>query len=180
MFSTRRFRASAHRACDDVHFFDKSEAGGVATPSRAEVNVADTWDLAALYPAPEDWGEDFARLQKEADFDATAVRVARLNAKVNGIKRVVFKRFDVQTGRPDPRWDVVLAKVYGPILIQAAPQIARAVAPGGTLIISGIPREQAEDVLAAFRGQADGVRARRLEGKIGHRRCPRAASVVRG
>ena len=49
----------------NVHFFDKSEAGGGATPSRAEVNVADTWDLAALYPAPEGWTEDFARLQKE-------------------------------------------------------------------------------------------------------------------
>ena len=51
------------------------------------------------------------------------------------------------------RWPMVLANVYGPVLIEAAPQIARAVEPGGTLIISGILREQADDVLAAFRAQ---------------------------
>lgn len=46
-------------------FLDKSEAGGGATPSRAEVVVADTWDLTPLYPSAEAWSEDFARLQKE-------------------------------------------------------------------------------------------------------------------
>jgi ribosomal protein L11 methyltransferase len=66
---------------------------------------------------------------------------------------VKFKRFDVLQWRPERKWPVVLANVYGPILIQAAPQIARAVERGGTLIVSGILREQAEDVLAAFRAQ---------------------------
>src|SRR6476661_1443614 len=49
----------------NVHFFDKSEAGGGATPTRAEAAVADTWDLAPLYPTPDGWTADFARLQKE-------------------------------------------------------------------------------------------------------------------
>ena len=48
--------------CD---FLDKSEAGGGATPTRAEASVADTWDLSPLYPTAERWTEDFARLQKE-------------------------------------------------------------------------------------------------------------------
>jgi oligoendopeptidase F len=48
-----------------IHLFDKSEAGGGATPSRAEAVVADTWDLTPLYPTAEGWTADFARLQKE-------------------------------------------------------------------------------------------------------------------
>src|SRR5688500_17359542 len=47
------------------HAFDKSEAGGGATPSRAETALADTWDLTPLYASPAAWSEDFARLQKE-------------------------------------------------------------------------------------------------------------------
>jgi ribosomal protein L11 methyltransferase len=87
------------------------------------------------------------------DFDPTAVRVAKANAKVNGIKGVAFLRVNVLAWKPERRWPVVLANVYGPVLIEAAPQIARAVESPGTLIISGILREQADDVLAAFRAQ---------------------------
>ena len=47
------------------HVLDKSEAGGGATPTRAQVKVEDTWDLTALYPTAGGWAEDFARLQKE-------------------------------------------------------------------------------------------------------------------
>lgn len=47
------------------HFFDKSEAGGGATPTRAEAAASDTWDLAPLYPNAEAWSADFGRLQQE-------------------------------------------------------------------------------------------------------------------
>jgi ribosomal protein L11 methyltransferase len=94
-----------------------------------------------------------ARKIEAADFDPTAIRVARINARLNGAKGITFKRFDVLQWRPERQWPVVTANVYGPVLVQAAPQIARAVAPAGTLIISGILREQTDDVLAAFRTQ---------------------------
>lgn len=94
-----------------------------------------------------------ARNVEACDFDPSAIRVARENAKLNGIKGVTFRRLDVLRWGPDRQWPVVLANVYGPILIQAAPQIAHAVEPGGVLIISGILREQAEDVMTAFRAQ---------------------------
>ena len=87
------------------------------------------------------------------DFDPTAVRVSKANAKVNGIKGVTFSRLDVLKWKPERKWPVVLANVYGPVLIEASPQIAKAVEPGGVLIISGILREQADDVLAAFKKQ---------------------------
>lgn len=94
-----------------------------------------------------------ARAVEACDFDPTAVRVARGNAKLNGIKGVAFRRFNVLDWRPERKWPVVLANVYGPVLIEAAPQIARAVEPGGALIISGILREQADEVLGAFSAQ---------------------------
>jgi ribosomal protein L11 methyltransferase len=84
------------------------------------------------------------------DFDPIAVRVAKGNAKLNGIRGVSFNRADVLKWKPARKWDVVLANVYGPVLIEASRQIAAAVAPDGNLILSGILREQSEEVIAAF------------------------------
>jgi oligoendopeptidase F len=47
-----------------MKLFDKSEAGGGATPARSEVHIGDTWDLSPLYAAPDAWERDFAVLQK--------------------------------------------------------------------------------------------------------------------
>ena len=44
--------------------FDKSEAGGGATPSRAETRVEDTWDLSPLFKNAGEWDHDFAVLQR--------------------------------------------------------------------------------------------------------------------
>lgn len=88
-----------------------------------------------------------------ADFDPTALRVARLNAKLNAIRGITFTRADVLQWQPPRQWPIVIANVYGPILIQAAPQITKAIAPAGTLILSGILREQADNVKAAFEKQ---------------------------
>jgi ribosomal protein L11 methyltransferase len=100
-----------------------------------------------------------------ADFDATAIRVARENAKANSIRGIVFRRFDVTQWQPSRTWPLVLANVYGPILIEAAPRIASAVAKGGHLILSGILREQTDSVLAAFRAQGLRLLRRVAKGK---------------
>jgi ribosomal protein L11 methyltransferase len=86
-----------------------------------------------------------------ADFDPTALRVAKTNGKLNAITGVKFSRLDVLKWRPDRQWPVVAANVYGPILIEAAPQIGAAVERHGWLILSGILTEQSDDVTAAFR-----------------------------
>ena len=98
-----------------------------------------------------------------ADFDATAIRVAKENAKANEIRGVKFQKFDVTKWQPERTWPVVLANVYGPILIEAAARIAAAVAPGGHLILSGILREQTPGVIAAFRSQ--GLRLQKQVGR---------------
>lgn len=87
------------------------------------------------------------------DFDPHAVRTAKENLQINGIKKVKMKRFDVTQWEPERTWDVVIANLFSGLLIQVAQPIVQAIAPGGRLILSGILREQEEEVLAAMREQ---------------------------
>jgi oligoendopeptidase F len=54
---------------------DDEAAGSSRIPIRSEISAADTWDLAVLYPTPDDWTADFTRLQEQypgyAEFKGT-------------------------------------------------------------------------------------------------------------
>ena len=101
-----------------------------------------------------------ARKVEAGDFDPTAIRVAKENALANGIRGVVFRRFDVLKWRPTRKWPVVAANLFSTILVQAAPRIAASLEKGGWLILSGILREQAGEVIAVF--EARGCRVGRV------------------
>ncbi len=92
-----------------------------------------------------------ARHAEAGDNDPDALRTAAENARANRVSRVVIRKLDVSGWRPARTWDVVAANMYSGLLIEAAPQLARAVAPGGRLIFSGILREQEREVVAAIR-----------------------------
>ena len=94
-----------------------------------------------------------ARKVEAGDFDPTAVRVAKENAIANGIRGVAFRRLDVLAWRAARKWPVVMANLFSTILVKAAPQIAASVEKGGWLILSGILRTQADEVMAAFEGR---------------------------
>jgi ribosomal protein L11 methyltransferase len=84
------------------------------------------------------------------DFDEVAVEIARRNAAANECPRTRFFTQDVLAWTPPAEgYDIVLANIYGEVLIQAMPTLFRAVRPGGTLILSGILRSQAENVWAS-------------------------------
>ena len=71
------------------------------------------------------------------DIDPVAVSVARENVAVNGVEG----RVQVLEGSLDaaePPFDLILANLNSAIIIQMAPELARALAPEGTLITSGI------------------------------------------
>jgi ribosomal protein L11 methyltransferase len=101
-----------------------------------------------------------ARKVEAGDFDPDSVRVAKENVRLNELGAVTVKRLDVRGWKPPRTWDVVAANIYSGILVEVAPIIAATVAPGGTLIFSGILREQEAEVLAAFR--AAGLRIERI------------------
>jgi ribosomal protein L11 methyltransferase len=79
------------------------------------------------------------------DVDPVAVDVARENAALNDVaERIAF-----QTGGPDSleeRFDVVLANLTADVVSQLAPRLSARVASGGTLVVSGVLAEQADDV----------------------------------
>lgn len=86
------------------------------------------------------------------DFDETAVRIAEENAAANDAPRTRYFHQDVLDWKPPAAgYDVVLANIYHDVLLKAMPILRKSVAPGGTLILSGILRTQAENVWAAAR-----------------------------
>ncbi len=85
------------------------------------------------------------------DNDLEAVRVSEENAALNGlVRKVTFRLGDLETGFAEGPGDVVFANILANVLIQYAPELTAAVAPGGTLILSGILAVEVAQVQAAF------------------------------
>ncbi len=93
------------------------------------------------------------------DNDPEAVRVSVENATLNGLEgRVTFARGDLVTGLADEReaGAVVLANIQADVLMRFAPELVRAVAPGGVLILSGILARENGDVRRTFEALTPG------------------------
>jgi ribosomal protein L11 methyltransferase len=90
-------------------------------------------------------GEVFA-----CDFDPFAVAATTRNAARNDTPDILTKEQDVLKWRPRKSgYDVVLANLFSTVLIEAWPVIAKTLAPGGDLIVSGILHCQAWNVFTA-------------------------------
>jgi ribosomal protein L11 methyltransferase len=82
------------------------------------------------------------------DFDPEAVAASRRNARRNGVRGVTFERRDVLAWSPDePPFDLILANIFADVLTASFPKMKRLLAPGGTLILSGILHTSAPDLL---------------------------------
>ena len=84
------------------------------------------------------------------DIDAAAVRDAAENARLNGVS----SRLALVHGGPEALsgvWPLVLANVLAAPLIKMAPTLAKRVAHGGRILISGIRSSLAYDVEQAYR-----------------------------
>jgi ribosomal protein L11 methyltransferase len=90
-------------------------------------------------------GETFA-----CDFDPFAVAAAGRNAVRNKTPEILTKEQDVLKWKPRGKgYDLVMANLFSTVLIEAWPVIAKSLAPGGDLIVSGILATQAWDVFTA-------------------------------
>ena len=87
-----------------------------------------------------------------SDIDQVAIDVARANLDANGLADRVTTL--VAPGFDDDRlrgpFDLVLANILKGPLIDLAPSMAAATAPGATVILSGLLTEQAEDVASHY------------------------------
>jgi ribosomal protein L11 methyltransferase len=84
------------------------------------------------------------------DIDAKAVACARVNATLNGVE----DRLQIVIGGIEDvgqeAFDLVLANIYGDILLQFGSEIVRRTAPGGHLVLSGILWEDNFEVAKLF------------------------------
>jgi ribosomal protein L11 methyltransferase len=91
------------------------------------------------------------------DIDPVATKVARENVPLNKAASYVrcetatgFHRAEIRNAAP---FDLIVANILARPLMQLAPQLARHLARGGQVILSGILAEQRHKVLAAYRTQ---------------------------
>lgn len=89
-----------------------------------------------------------------ADNDPIAVRVARENVRRNGVAGRVCVLSSEGLARSELRaagpFDLILANILADPLVELAPELARALVPGGHLALSGFLERQMPAVAAAY------------------------------
>ena len=133
----------------------EKEAAVAGTPQKAGLRVVDAGCGSGILALSE------ALLGFENvvgfDLDPEAVRVSRENASANGLAgRVAFLSADLHSGLAGPPAGIVLANIQADILARNAGGLAAAVAPGGTLILSGILAMELDSVRTAFAAATPG------------------------
>jgi len=99
------------------------------------------------------------------DIDPVAVECARKNAAANRAKRIDFRAGS--PGRLRRRFDIVVANLLPQELLPLAPFLAGRIHRGGILVVSGVLREQKEEIGAAFLREELVLRAfRELKGWV--------------
>ncbi|PKN39931.1 MAG: hypothetical protein CVU63_13515 [Deltaproteobacteria bacterium HGW-Deltaproteobacteria-20] len=90
-----------------------------------------------------------AERARAVDNDPEAAIVTRENAERNGLgHRVEADTTDVAV--VEASFPFVVANIEARVLIPMAGALAARVAPGGLLVLSGVLREQVDDVVAAY------------------------------
>ena len=103
------------------------------------------------------------------DIDRVAVEVARDNAAINGIKlghgkgELLLAQADGMDSpllAPRAPFDLIVANILAGPLIDLAPDFAKALAPGGTVVLAGLLDTQAASVAQAYEEQGLAIRDR--------------------
>lgn len=87
-----------------------------------------------------------------SDIDPVATETARANARANGARMRCVTAAGFRHAALQGRFDLVFANILAGPLKRLAPDMARFVAPGGMVILSGILATQAAGVEAVYRG----------------------------
>ncbi|MDK3156459.1 50S ribosomal protein L11 methyltransferase [Kamptonema cortianum] len=85
------------------------------------------------------------------DNDKRSIIVAKENEELNfSVTAIRWKTVEIEKFQSKAAYDCVTANLYSELLITHAAQIARALKPGGKLLLSGIFEDQIGAVLKAF------------------------------
>jgi ribosomal protein L11 methyltransferase len=92
-----------------------------------------------------------------SDIDPVAVKVAEGNARLNGVAHfvecAVAVGLDHAAIEARVPYDLIVANILAAPLVALAPAIRKHLAPGGTVILSGLLTEHGRRVTAMYRGQ---------------------------
>jgi ribosomal protein L11 methyltransferase len=106
-----------------------------------------------------------------SDIDAVAIEVACDNAAINRVKLghgagelllAVADGVDSPMLTARAPFDLIVANILAGPLIELAPDFAKALAPGGSIVLAGLLDNQADDVASAYEAQGLTVRDRGL------------------
>lgn len=84
------------------------------------------------------------------DFDKTCVRISQENAVLNNLSHARFRHADILKWKIPGTWTVVTANIYSSVLTASASNIVDAIAPAGSLILSGILAVERPDIETVF------------------------------
>lgn len=86
------------------------------------------------------------------DIDPEAAMACRSNAKLNGVHdQVDVFCGDLEALATGSSFDLILANIYGDIILEAADTLISRLAPGSTIILSGISFEHLSDIKRVFK-----------------------------
>jgi len=135
---------------------DRLKAAGVHVANLADIGTGTgllAFAAMRLWPAAK---------AGASDVDPVAVEVAAENAAVNGVRLgrargqlelIVAPGLDHLRLQARAPYDLIIANILAGPLIDLAPALAEALAPGGRLILAGLLHGQAEAVALAYRRQ---------------------------
>jgi ribosomal protein L11 methyltransferase len=87
------------------------------------------------------------------DLDPEAVEVALENATINGVADEIEIEVNKLSSYQGQEFDLILANLTADVIIPLSPEFPQVLKPQGALIVSGVLREQTDDVRAALESQ---------------------------
>jgi ribosomal protein L11 methyltransferase len=84
------------------------------------------------------------------DLDPEAVEVALENAAINGVADEIEIEVNKLSSYQGQEFDLILANLTADVIIPLSPEFPQVLKPQGALIVSGVLREQTDDVRAAL------------------------------
>lgn len=100
------------------------------------------------------------------DNDPDAVASCRRNAELNGVGHKVTTHTGTLADAPEGTHDLILANIYGDILLSQAASLTSRARPGAPMILSGILHEQAFDVKKCYERLGCATRTNRMLGEF--------------
>jgi ribosomal protein L11 methyltransferase len=163
---------AAHRSSPDTLVVDPGRAFGTGTHETTRLCLAALEGLAARRPLGRtlDLGAGTGLLAVAAarlgaapvaasDVDREANDASRHHARLNGVRLAVV-RADGGRGFRAGSFDLVLANLMALLLVDRAAEIRALLAPGGSLVLSGLLVEDVAFVRDAFEGRGHGTEPR--------------------